>query len=205
MESDSNQIIRIGLIHFPLLSLGPGLRTGIWFSGCPLRCKGCIAPEWQDMESGYETTVSALLDELHPFLQESDGVTISGGEPFAQPAGLSALLRGLRQNSITDIMAYSGYQFEKLHKSAPEQLALLDALVDGSFLAELPTDSPWKGSANQRLNILTSNPALRQRYQQFEQHIPVRHLLQCISRPEGATVIGIPQSADLEELRHGTF
>ncbi len=205
MEPDGNQLIRIGLTHFPLVSLGPGLRLGIWLAGCPLRCNGCIAPEWQPMDSGYQTTVTELLEELQPVLHEVDGVTLSGGEPFAQPEGLSALLRELRQDGITDIMAYSGYQIEQLHQSAPETLALLDALVDGPFEAELPTDSPWRGSANQRLHILTAAPALRQRYNQFEKYTPASRLLQCVPRPGGAVVIGIPRPSDLEELRHGTL
>jgi anaerobic ribonucleoside-triphosphate reductase activating protein len=204
VEPDGIQDIRIGLIHFPLLSLGPGLRTGIWFSGCPLGCEGCIAPEWQDRASGYQTTVAALLAELHPFLQESDGVTISGGEPFAQPDGLTALLRGLRKKGITDIIAYSGYPLAQLAQTAPEALALLDVLVDGPFMADQSTDSPWRGSANQQLHILTDQPLLQQRYRQFAHHIPGRRLLQCIPRTEGATLIGIPRSANLEDLRYGT-
>lgn len=205
MEPDGKQGIRIGMTHFPLLSLGPGLRLGIWMAGCPQRCAGCISPEWQEMGSGYRTTVDELLSGLQPLLQEVDGVTISGGEPFAQPEGLTALLRGLRQSGIADIMAYSGYPIEQLRQIAPEPLALLDALVDGPFQDGLPTDSPWRGSANQCLQILTDQPELQQRYRHFEQHIPGRRLLQCIPRTGGASLIGIPRPDDLEELRYGTL
>ena len=27
-------------------ALGPGIRTVVWVQGCPLRCHGCIAPDW---------------------------------------------------------------------------------------------------------------------------------------------------------------
>lgn len=205
MEPDGKQSIRIGLTHFPVLSLGPGLRVGIWLAGCPLRCAGCVAPEWQAMDSGHATTVSELLDELLPFLKEADGVTISGGEPFAQPVALEQLLIGLRRAGVRDILAYSGYCLEQLRQVAPQATALLDALVDGPFRADLPTSSPWRGSSNQRLHILTGNPELRRRYRMFERHTPANRLLQCIPKANGATLIGIPRPDDIKELRYGTL
>ncbi len=203
---EGQQEIRVGLIHFPLLSLGPGLRAGIWLTGCPRRCNGCIAPQWQEEASGRLTTIKQLMEDMRPFLKEADGVTISGGEPFARPPILEALLSRLRQEGVTDILVYSGYSIEELEKKAASSLNLLDALIDGPFDYALPSDSHWRGSANQRLHILAKDPLLRRRYEQFADHIPARRLLQSIPHPCGGTIlIGIPKPADLEEIRNGNI
>ena len=44
-------------------SLGPGKRFAIWMQGCAKRCKGCINPEGQDLQGGYETDVRKLTDK----------------------------------------------------------------------------------------------------------------------------------------------
>ena len=37
----------IDRIHYPVYTLGPGKRIGIWFSGCSKKCYGCISPSLQ--------------------------------------------------------------------------------------------------------------------------------------------------------------
>lgn len=34
----------VARILYPVEVLGPGKRVGIWFSGCPSKCKGCSNP-----------------------------------------------------------------------------------------------------------------------------------------------------------------
>lgn len=204
MEFDGDQKVRIGLTHFPLLSLGPGVRTGIWFAGCPLHCPACIAPEWQDPLSGSEITLTRLLSDLLPWLSQSDGVTISGGEPFAQPKALQQLLNALRAAGVSDILLYSGYHIEEIRERYPLHLQNLDALIDGPFMAEYESRHPWRGSGNQKLHILTQAEELLQRYERFQKYIPTRRRLQLIPRSGGVTVIGIPRASDIEELQNGT-
>ena len=84
-----------------------------------------------------------------------DGITLSGGEPFAQARDCAALASGARQMGL-DIWCYTGYTYEQLlQRSKPEELALLnacDVLIDGPFLqAERSLELRWRGSRNQRI------------------------------------------------------
>src|SRR5258708_7469610 len=72
--------------------LGPGLRSVVWVQGCPLRCRGCLAPDWIPDRPARIVPAGQLVDEL---LAEPDvsGLTFSGGEPMMQAAGLAAVAR----------------------------------------------------------------------------------------------------------------
>ncbi len=79
---------------------GAGIRSTVFMKGCPLRCLWCANPEsWSEaVERGFgrRVTVDGLMQELRRdevFYRESGGgVTFSGGEPFARPAFLRALV-----------------------------------------------------------------------------------------------------------------
>ena len=43
--------LSIARIYYPVKTLGPGNRIGIWTAGCPRRCSGCISPELQHAEA----------------------------------------------------------------------------------------------------------------------------------------------------------
>ena len=85
----------------------------------------------------------------------TDGLTLSGGEPFAQPEDCLRLARTAHENGL-NVWCYSGWTFEYLRdQGTPEQKALLaelDVLVDGPFLLEQRSLAlPWRGSGNQRV------------------------------------------------------
>ena len=150
------------VFHLQRYSLhdGDGIRTLIFFKGCPLRCFWCSNPESQSFDAellfdprkcigcqecvkrsqhgeftmrdgaisldrshltqadifadvcpakaitvvGEEMTAQEILAEIAKdelFYQNSGGgVTLSGGEPFAQPGLLGELLQGLKQAGI---------------------------------------------------------------------------------------------------------
>jgi len=96
--------------------------------------------------------VQALLD---PVGEPRDGVTVTGGEAFSQPAGLAHLLHKLKARGLHTVV-YSGYTLEMLARrrkaEVGEALHLIALLVDGPFVAAL-TDGAgeWRGSRNQRL------------------------------------------------------
>jgi pyruvate formate lyase activating enzyme len=80
---------------------GPGIRTTVFFQGCPMRCWWCHNPESQDAigqrltAGGYNTAgeIIAEIDKDAIFYEESGGgVTFSGGEPLMQPGLLEELL-----------------------------------------------------------------------------------------------------------------
>ncbi|MFE1443698.1 4Fe-4S single cluster domain-containing protein [Streptomyces sp. NPDC058739] len=142
--------------------LGPGVRAVVWVQGCPLRCKGCVAAETLPFEGGTPVAVSELAAHLAA-LTDVEGVTLSGGEPFAQAGALTALLDAVRERRPGfSAMAYSGFRHEALRRGTPAQQALLDRLdllVDGPYVATRHAPLRWRGSANQRLLALTDRYA----------------------------------------------
>ncbi len=106
------------------LNDGPGIRTTVFFKGCPLKCLWCHNPEsisfdieeydqerFLDGERytykqkiGKLFTVSALeaelLKDLQFFLQSGGGVTFSGGEPLSQCEFLLEELKACKKNGL---------------------------------------------------------------------------------------------------------
>ncbi|MCO6722975.1 radical SAM protein, partial [Streptomyces sp. Vc714c-19] len=54
--------VRIGGTHFPLETLGPGRRRGVWVQGCSLACAGCMSRHTWDARGGTRVSVSALRE-----------------------------------------------------------------------------------------------------------------------------------------------
>ena len=138
--------------------LGPGLRAVVWTQGCPLRCRDCIAQETLSFDGGTTMTVADLAGWLGS-LAGVEGVTFSGGEPFAQAEPLALLLdevRAIRPEFTA--MSYSGFTHAALRRGTRAQRALLDRLdllVDGPYQVARHGDLRWRGSSNQRLIPLT--------------------------------------------------
>jgi anaerobic ribonucleoside-triphosphate reductase activating protein len=137
---------------------GPGWRSVAKLQGCPLRCRGCITPDSWDAAGGHVVPVGRLAEALLDPQHARDGVSILGGEPFAQPDGLLALVRALRERGCRDILAYSGFTYEQLRRMAADQPAVgavlddIEVLIDGPYVAALAdAGGPWTGSGNQRV------------------------------------------------------
>lgn len=145
-------VIRLSRLHFPVTTLGPGDRIGIWLQGCSIRCPGCVSMDTWDVQRG-GTTVESVLDAMGDWFSHANGVTISGGEPFDQPDALLVLLQGLRDRHSGDILVYSGYPLESL----PLQRfsGLIDAVISDPFDVDAPQLLAIRGSDNQRLTALT--------------------------------------------------
>ncbi|MDR2665477.1 MAG: anaerobic ribonucleoside-triphosphate reductase activating protein [Oscillospiraceae bacterium] len=135
---------------------GPGLRFTVFAQGCPHRCEGCHNPQTHDPGGGEERDTRDMIAEMlrNPL---TDGLTLSGGEPFAQ-AGECAEIAQAAKNAGLDVWTYTGYAFEELRvlaerdTGAAELLRLTDVLVDGRFiLARRSLELRWRGSGNQRL------------------------------------------------------
>lgn len=138
--------------------LGPGARAVVWVQGCPLRCRGCISTAFLPFEGGTALEVDSIADRLVA-TTGIEGVTFSGGEPFAQADALLALCRAVRARSSLSIMAYTGFTLEALQGTGtPSQrslLAQLDLLIDGPYIERRHASLRWRGSTNQRLHILS--------------------------------------------------
>ncbi len=157
-EQATEVCVRINGFYHNSLTEGPGRRSSVLFQFCPLRCKGCYVPHLHDGAGGVMISAQRLVDLLLDEAHERDGVTILGGEPFAQPDGLLALVRELRSKNCPHIVCYSGYTLEVLREKAARQPTIIavlddiDILIDGAYVESLVSSAGlWTGSGNQRV------------------------------------------------------
>lgn len=74
--------------------------------------------------AGELVPVTRFATELLNPEYERDGVSILGGEPFAQSDGLLALVGELRKQGYKHILCYSGYTFDALCEKGIKQKAI---------------------------------------------------------------------------------
>jgi len=131
---------------------GKGLRTVIFFQGCPRHCEGCHNSKLLPFEGGKSYTPEILAGEiLAKMTPIHKGITFSGGDPLAQAEELLQVIKILRtEKPNLNIWTYTGYLFEEV-KEFPV-LKEIDVLVDGPFiLSQRDISLPFRGSANQRI------------------------------------------------------
>ncbi|MFC4770547.1 glycyl-radical enzyme activating protein [Enterococcus hermanniensis] len=122
---------------------GPGIRTVVFFKGCPLKCYWCSNPESQsgkpekmkDSQKNQLTTVGKYqtLDEVisevmkdEAFYEESNGgVTLSGGEVLYQAEFATELLRRLKEKSIHTASETTGFAKPDVFSRYIDQVDLL--------------------------------------------------------------------------------
>lgn len=102
---------------------GPGLRTSVFLKGCPLRCAWCHNPESQSPEieravttdeiCGRRMTVAEVMAEVRRdkvfYGPSRGGLTITGGEPMAQPDFTFALAAAAKAEGIHVGLDTSGF------------------------------------------------------------------------------------------------
>ena len=192
--------INLSRLHFPVTTLGPGRRIGVWLQGCSIRCPGCISMDtWAERRGA--TTVVAVMTALRPWLGDAEGITVSGGEPFDQPVALRALLAALRAESAIDVFVYSGHPFEKIAEDVNAMHGLIDALMSDPFERETPQTLVLRGSDNQRLHLLTELG--RRRFGDFDRDIAdsERRFDIMVDEDGSAWLAGIPAPDDFARLR----
>ena len=147
-----NYISRTGL-------LGPGERFVLWVQGCFAGCRGCVAEEFQYPDRGKLIAITELA-ALIAGDAGTEGITISGGEPFLQADRVCELVKLVkRTRPEMSLMLYTGFTYEELQgsgeESVTELLSLADVLIDGRYTEELNDDAGLRGSSNQRIIHLT--------------------------------------------------
>lgn len=130
---------------------GPGIRTTVFFKGCPLNCWWCHNPESQRLQRevhkhinrrkclnlsysetrdvfGREVTVEEVMGEIEkdlPFYEQSSGgVTFSGGEPLMQADFLHSLLMACKKRNIRAAVDTSGYVSWNVFKKINDKVDL---------------------------------------------------------------------------------
>jgi anaerobic ribonucleoside-triphosphate reductase activating protein len=194
--------VSLSRIFYPVTTLGPGRRIGIWFQGCSIRCPGCISADtWSQKEP--DVTAEDVLSKIDDLLADADGVTISGGEPFEQFEALEVLLKGIRQrlSPEKDILVYSGYPISALCGRLQDIEGHIDALITGPYVAESAQTRPLMGSDNQELHLLT--PLGRTNFKQYlRDREATDDKFDLLMDDDGtAWMAGIPKRGDFEKLR----
>ncbi len=89
---------------------GEGIRYGVFFTGCPLRCVYCHNPDtWE--HSGNEYSADEILNKVlryKPYFKKKGGVTFSGGEPLLNAPFINVLGKMLKENDIGYCLDTSG-------------------------------------------------------------------------------------------------
>ena len=115
---------------------GPGIRTIVFLKGCILRCRWCCNPESQSYRIqnmttprgnkvvGYDTTVGEVMKKVVQdqayYRRSNGGLTLSGGEAFAQPEFATALLRAAKEQGInTAVETTACLPFEMIEPALP--------------------------------------------------------------------------------------
>jgi len=185
----------IHLIHFPVYVLGPGIRVGLWFQGCTIRCTGCMSIHTWKFDKEYFTNIKEVINTINAF--PTHRLTISGGEPFDQPEALLEILKGVRITK-KDILVYTGYPYTKIKENYIDILKLIDVLIAGPFIKGKDSHLIWKGSDNQEMIILNDN--LKDEYFMYGNLIKNKKL-QLIEKRDKKYIIGIPYQRDWEVIQ----
>lgn len=189
--------IGISRLHFPVTTLGPGRRAGIWLQGCSIHCPGCLSRDtWAPPTALTDT--AEIIDWIERVGgDELTGITVSGGEPLDQPAQLRELLAGIRSRpplAGTDVLLYTGYSVAVVAKRCPAILEVVDAVISGPYLQSRPSQHAWMGSGNQTLALLTDRARER-----FTAPCGTQQLQ--VSADGGQLwITGIPRKGDLARL-----
>ncbi len=154
--------IRISWYYKSTDCLGPYQRFALWLQGCCRKCKGCISKENQDLYGGYTLKISDLADIIVS-CKDTEGITISGGEPFYQADKLCILLSQIKKvRPEYGVIIYTGYILEELSDSEDRYVSELlekytDILIDGPYLSELDDNIGLRGSSNQKIISFTDH------------------------------------------------
>lgn len=140
---------------------GPGSRFVVWLQGCTLGCPGCFNPGTH-AAGGREVAIAEIASQMAAAEAAGvEGLSLSGGEPLQQPEAAAALLDAARALDLSTV-AFSGYTIDEIRAlpGGAEVLTRLDVLIDGRYVAGERLATGLRGSANQRIHLLTSRYTL---------------------------------------------
>lgn len=199
--------LEINRVHFPVTTLGPGRRLGIWVQGCSLGCPGCVSKDTWRHDPARGIAVDALIDGCASWIAEADGITLTGGEPLEQAEGIAALLNAVARWQASrptghrqDVLLFTGYQLGEL---AAKQLAVLhqvDAVVTGRYRPEAGQSLVLRGSDNQRLLALSVLGLERYKQLSTAEHEAGTRPLNLTESDRATYMTGLPRPADLPRL-----
>lgn len=154
---------------------GDGVRTTVFFKGCPLSCRWCHNPECISFEKeilyypekcihcgmcdkgcfsgarvvcGKSMTADEVLSEIMldvPYYGDTGGVTFSGGEPFAQGKFLNACIDKCKENGINCAVETSLIYFDE------EIFKKLDFVMADLKIWDSDLHKKYTGAGNEKI------------------------------------------------------
>jgi len=126
----------------------------IYFTGCPIKCKGCQNPELQDINIGKIYTIDDAINEINKN-KLVKWVCLLGGEPLFQPEFVYELCKKLEHN----IGIYSGYDFDiiKVKYSNIINLPNVKYIVAGQYIQELEVMDRYPLTLNKKIYYKKDN------------------------------------------------
>ena len=132
MENEKNEM-KACIFNIQRFSIhdGPGIRTTVFFKGCPLNCTWCSNPEsqiftpeeiWDNIKKGYVITgeymkvkdiTDIIMKDIDYYNESGGGVTLSGGEVLAQSEFALELLDECRKMGIHTACETAAYVNEE--------------------------------------------------------------------------------------------
>ncbi len=189
----------VSRLHYPVTTLGPGLRLGLWLQGCSIRCPGCISLDTWKPNVGL-VPLPELLERVVGLATDAEGLTISGGEPFDQPDVLAAVLTTWRKVSARSTLIFTGKEFGAVAPWIANNDGLVDAVITGPFRSDEAQTMALRGSDNQELHVLTPLGGEMTIYER--PLLPADRRLDVMFDELGhAWFAGIPARGDLGRLR----
>ena len=181
--------MQIDRIYYPVKTLGPGNRIGIWTIGCTHRCLGCSNPELWDENTAKDISIDRIISYIET-IKDAEGITITGGDPFNQLDDLTVLLHKLNNLGYEDILVYSGYTIEEILEMgelAKRAIDNIGVLIDGPYIDGLNDNKGIRGSSNQKIIVL--NHSLDTKYDNVEN---MNRETQIVLNDNMIQAIGIP-------------
>lgn len=198
MESSTkSQNILIHTYYYPVHTLGPGARIGIWTQGCKIHCKGCMSKKTWSFDKDKAVDVTELVNKILLLSNNVPcGITISGGEPFNNSAGLESLLEKLSVAGFEDIIVYTGYSKDHIVRKYGWIKKYCAMLISGKYRLGLETNAVWCGSSNQKYTIFKSK--FSDKYSEWLRQ--EKGQLQILELNDSIVIMGIPHQGDMDYL-----
>lgn len=128
---------------------GPGKRVLLFLQGCSIHCEGCINRHLWEFGGGKNATTEEILSYCRE--NHVEGITLHGGEPLDQAAGLYPIVKSLKHEGFTVIL-FTGYSKKELTTIQQKIWNLSDMVICGKFnLKKRNVNLQFRGSTNQRV------------------------------------------------------
>ena len=187
----------VARVLYPVEVLGPGKRVGIWFCGCPRRCKGCSNPELWEFQDRYYTSPQLVHELIMQIAKDHPigGCTMTGGDAMHQANDWQELIELLRAIS-EDILVYTGYSLDEI---SADQLNGIAVLIDGEYIESRNNNCILRGSDNQLVHILDDR--FREIYNDYLSS--AANQIQNFMTSDGVISVGIHKPNFLTDLNNG--